>query len=248
MTKATQATPHFSKKELFGNVIFCLLTLGIGWFYYFSQFLSFDKPIRDSLKAAASLLFVLCCLANLLFTRRATNDKRVRRFTAILFIGQAFACAGDIVLNFHFTGGAALFAVGHMLFLAAFFAVQRPKARDFVIAAVLISGALCLLTFYPGFSFGDVQVIVYIYAVIISCMLAKGISLAFSEGLDSGFRRMVLLGTLLFFLSDLMLVFHQFANGGPLFDFFCLLLYYPAECFLAFSVGMSRRLAGGNGR
>ncbi len=230
----------FTKKEKAVNTLLCLLVLGVGWFYYASRFLPLDKPARDWLKAAASLLFVACCLANLLFVRRAAKG---RAYPWILFVGQGFACAGDIVLNFDFTGGAALFAVGHVLFLAAFLAVQRPKARDFVLAAGIIAGAVCLLTFYPGFSFGSVKAVVYVYAVIISCMLAKGISLALSRELDKGFRLVVLLGTLLFFLSDLMLVFNQFARAGEIFDFLCLLLYYPAECFLALSVLFSRRIS-----
>ena len=238
-----QATRMSSRKEIVINVALCLLVLGVGWFYYFTQFLSLEKPIRDSFKATASLLFVLCCLANLLMARRATALKKVRVYQFILFSGQIFACAGDIVLNFHFVGGAALFAVGHLLFLVAFFAIRKPQFRDFVLAVLIAGGAVCLLTFYPYFSFGNIKAVIYIYALIISCMLARGMSIALSKELDRCFRVTVLLGTLLFFLSDLMLVFHQFANGGPIFDFFCLLLYYPAECFLAISVLTSRRLS-----
>ena len=61
-------------------------------------------------------------------------------------------------------------------------------------------------------------------------------------GIDLGAIRHSL-GTLLFFLSDLMLVFNQFARAGEIFDFLCLLLYYPAECFLALSVLFSRRIS-----
>lgn len=60
----------FTKKEKAVNILLCLLVLGVGWFYYASRFLPLDKPARDWLKAAASLLFVACCLANLLFVRR----------------------------------------------------------------------------------------------------------------------------------------------------------------------------------
>lgn len=231
-----------SRQEKAVNLVLCLLVLAVGWFYFFSQFLSVDAPVRHGLKTTASVLFVVCCLCNVVFAHRVAGNRQIRLYQGILLAGQAFACAGDIVLNYDFTGGAALFAVGHVLFLAAFFAVQRPRPRDLVLAAVIVAGAVCLLTFYPRFSFGSVKIVVYVYAVIISCMLAKGISVALTKELDSRFRLTVLLGTLLFFLSDLMLVFHQFANGGRLFDFFCLLLYYPAECFLALSVLASRRL------
>lgn len=243
MTQAVTSLPKASTREKAVNAVLCLLVLAVGWFYFFSQFLSFDKPVRAGLKSTASLLFVVCCLVNVAFARRRTAGGKIRAYQWILLVGQAFACAGDIVLIYHFTGGAALFAVGHLLFLAAFFAVEKPKLRDLGLAAVIVAGAVCLLTFYPRFSFGGVKTVVYVYAVIISCMLAKGISIALSKQLDRQFRLLVLLGALFFFLSDLMLVFHQFGNGGRLFDFFCLLLYYPAECFLALSVLASRRLS-----
>ena len=73
-------------------------------------------------------------------------------------------------------------------------------------------------------------------------MLSKGISIALTGRMDAHFRLTLLLGTLMFFLSDLMLVFGMFADGGAIFDFLCLLLYYPAEGFLALSVFESRRL------
>lgn len=232
-----------SRSERLTNLLLCSLTLIVGWFYFFSQFLDLGKPVRDGFKALASLMFVLCCLCNVLFVRRQTADGRVSRYIWILFCGQVLACAGDIVLNFHFVGGAALFAVGHVLFFAAFCAVRRPSVRDLAIALVIIAAAAGFLLLYPRFDLGEFAGIVYLYAVIISCMLAKGISLALDRRLDKRFRLLVLLGTSLFFLSDLMLVIHQFAAGGVVFDFLCLLLYYPAECFLALSVLAGRRLS-----
>ncbi len=243
-----QSLTGLSKKERNLNLILCLLVLGVGWFYYFSQFLSFEKPARDALKATAGLLFVACCLVNLLLTRGMTATKSIRRYQQLLFLGQVFACAGDIVLNFDFAGGAALFAVGHILFFAAFCALRRPGLRDLLLATLIVAGSVCFLTFYPRFALGDMAVIVYAYAVIISCMLAKAVSLAMTSTLDKRFRTIVLLGTLLFYLSDLMLVIHMFGDGGKLFDFLCLLLYYPAECFLALSVLAGRRLSSGDKR
>lgn len=244
---ALSPPPTLSKKERNLNLILCLLVLGVGWFYYFSQFLPFEKPARDTLKATAGLLFVACCLVNLLLTRGMTT-KSIRRYQQILFLGQVFACSGDIVLNFDFASGAALFAVGHILFFAAFCALRRPGLRDLLLAALIVAGSVCFLTFYPRFALGDMAVIVYAYAVIISCMLAKAVSLAMVPTLDKRFRVIVLLGTLLFYLSDLMLVIHMFGDGGKLFDFLCLLLYYPAECFLALSVLAGRRLSTGDKR
>lgn len=233
---------NITKKEKIINIVMFLTVLTVGWFYYFSQFMSFDKPARDGFKAAASVAFILYCFINLMLTRALIKRKNLRAFCIIMLLGQVFAGAGDIGLNFDFIAGAVLFAIGHVLFLTAFTVLQRPLPRDFVIALAIIAGAVCLITFYPGFSFGDVKIVVYIYAVIISCMLSKGISIALTGRMDAHFRLTLLLGTLMFFLSDLMLVFGMFADGGAIFDFLCLLLYYPAEGFLALSVFESRRL------
>lgn len=232
-----------SRAEWSVNILLCGLVLLIGWFYFFTQFLDMGKPARDAVKALASVLFVLCGLINVWFVRRRTADRRVLRYIGLLCCGQVLACAGDIVLNFDFAGGALLFAAGHVLFLAAFCMVDRPRGRDLAISLAIMAAACAFLRFYPPFQFGEFQAIVYLYAVIISCMLGKGVSLALDKELNPGFRLTVLLGSGLFFLSDLMLVIHQFASGGVLFDFFCLLLYYPAECCLALSVLTGCRLA-----
>ena len=54
-------------------------------------------------------------------------------------------------------------------------------------------------------------------------------------------RKMIMLGSLMFFLSDLMLLFNVFADVSRVFDILCLVLYYPAEILLAISISYSGR-------
>lgn len=50
-----------------------------------------------------------------------------------------------------------------------------------------------------------------------------------------------MLGSLLFFLSDLMLLFNVFGDVSRIFDIMCLVFYYPAEVLLAISITYSGR-------
>lgn len=150
--------------------------------------------------------------------------------------GADFCLRGGYRAEFRFRDGAALFAVGHVLFFAAFCALEGLTFRGFAAAAAVAVPSFCLLLLYDGFDFRGFDAVIYAYAVIICCMLGKAISVGSSRLLDARIRIVVSAGAALFFFSDLMLVFHQFAGGGALFDALCLGTYYPAEFLLAFSV------------
>ncbi len=224
-----------NKTPLVLNALFFALILLFDALYLASKYVTEVKAVQDLLKSFTSFLFVLCCAANLFLARKYAG-RRGGAYRVLLFVGQIFACAGDIALNFDFTIGAGLFAAGHVLFFAAFCSLETFTFRGFLASLLIAAGALCLLIFYPRFDFKGLDFVVYAYAIVISCMLGKAVSVAASRVLDKRLRAVVFAGALLFFLSDLMLVFHQFAGGGRLFDALCLFLYYPAEFLLALSV------------
>ena len=109
---------------LAANAAFFLLILFLDGLYFSSKYWSESAALHNALKASASLAFVVCSLFNLCL---AAGRRRVRRsavYCGLLFAGQVFACAGDIALNYDFVTGAALFAAGHILFFAAFCALE----------------------------------------------------------------------------------------------------------------------------
>ena len=71
------------------------------------------------------------------------------------------------------------------------------------------------------------------YALIISLMVGKAISNFVKE--RTVLTATVLVGSILFFFSDLMLVFDWFMGIGRIAALLCMSTYYPAECILAFS-------------
>ena len=217
-------------RSLAVNAAFFVLILLFGILYFSSKYWA-ERGMQNALKACASILFVCCSLYNLL-----TGGCRSAGCCRLLFAGQVFACAGDIGLNYDFVVGAALFAMGHILFFAAFCALEAPTFRSAAAIGVIAAASFCLLALYDGFDFRGFDLVVCVYAAVISCMLGKAVSIGLSPLLDRRVRVPVLLGAALFYFSDLMLVFHQFGNGGAVFDALCLGTYYPAEFLLAFSV------------
>ena len=77
-------------------------------------------------------------------------------------------------------------------------------------------------------------IVLLVYAIIISLMVGKAISnVVVTKG---GYLEIVILvGAVLFFASDMCLLFAMFAGGGRTMDFWCLYTYYPSHCFLALS-------------
>ena len=187
------------------------------------------------LKSITSAGFVLIGLINLVYAI-ITKSNRMK-FTIIMFIGLVFAMLGDIVLNIHFMGGAILFAVGHIFFFLSYCFISKFKWTDLIAGGIIFVIALLILTLVPLFDFGSVlmQIICIFYALIISLMLGKAISNLIRE--RSLINILVVVGSGLFFFSDLMLVFDTFTSiSGIILGVLCLGTYYPAECVLAHTI------------
>ena len=78
------------------------------------------------------------------------------------------------------------------------------------------------------------QKIVLVYALVISLMLGKAIS-NYSR-IPGKVTKRLLIGSCLFFFSDLMLLFAFFTDVGRIANIFCLNTYYPGQAILAGSV------------
>ncbi len=220
-----------NKLELYTNIIFGILILVAT--ICFKQ-LNVNKYITKSI---ASGLFVLCGAVNLYFLFKNHKGEGIWK-GIILLTGLAFAAAGDIVLIDHFVMGAVLFAIGHVFFLVYFCLLQKFHVMDFILAGLLILVALLVILLYPKFEFDGLKMVVVIYAIVISCMLAKAIGNYFN--FKNTPNLITMLGAFLFFFSDLMLLFYVFAGNVEIFDYFCIYTYYPAEFMLALSILLNK--------
>jgi uncharacterized membrane protein YhhN len=153
-----------------------------------------------------------------------------------MLVGLTFAMCGDIVLNVWFIGGAILFAVGHVFYFVAYCFLQKFKWLDLIFGASIFIPSVLFITLAPIFDFGGIimELVCIVYAIIISIMLGKAISNFVRE--KNLTNLLILIGSILFFFSDLMLLLNVFANLSVVFDVLCLVTYYPAECILALSL------------
>ena len=197
---------------------------------YFYQSNGFDF----TLKCICSASFAMLGIINLCYAL-ATKQKEIR-FYVSMAIGLVLAFLGDVLIGYDFIIGAGTFALGHVFFVVAYCFMQKFGKWDWVFSALLFVGALMFLLFCPLLSF-DVpvfQIVCIVYALIISLMLGKAIGNFIVE--RNAVTGTMMVGSALFFFSDLMLVFDWFIGLWDWTSNACMGTYYPALCLLAFSM------------
>jgi len=216
------------KKQINLINIFLIMLIIIGDIFYMIY--------NDSLliKSITSSLFVLLGIINLIFALK--NNIQNKRFAIIMLIGLVFAMLGDIVLEIHFILGAVLFAVGHIFYFIAYCNLTRFKWKDLIYGAVIFVPVTMFIIFAPIFDFGGIlmEIVCIVYALIISCMVGKSIANYICK--KSTLTLIVMIGSILFMISDFMLLLNVFADLPRIFGILCLATYYPAECILAYSI------------
>ena len=184
-------------------------------------------------KATASILFVVLGMINMFHALKQHTD--ARQFCIFLLFGLCFAMLGDIILNIQFICGAALFAIGHVFFFVSYSFFSKFSFKDLIYGTSIFVPSLLFIVLAPIFDFGGtlMEVVCVIYALIISFMVGKALSNVIRcRSLTSA---IVLIGSVLFFISDLMLLLNVFGGLPKVVDYLCLSTYYPAEILLAIS-------------
>lgn len=185
-------------------------------------------------KGLTSGLFVILGLMNLIYL--IVSKRKDLKFPSIMLCGLVFAMLGDIILNIHFIAGALLFAIGHVFYFVAYCFILKFKWIDLVFGFAIFIPSLLFITLVPIFDFGGVlmEIICVVYALVISLMVGKALSNFIRE--KNTKNLLILIGSILFFFSDLMLLLNVFGSLGKAVDILCLATYYPAEILLAFSI------------
>ena len=209
------------------NFLF-FVAISIGNFFYQKNGFAFP------LKCVCSIGFVLMGLANVIYVwGRKDVDKS---FCLLILTGFVLAMLGDIVIAFNFIAGAAVFALGHVFFLLSYRKLQKYGKVDICIGAVLFFCVACFLLFSPFLSFSSqvLKVVCVVYALIISTMFGKALGNFIC--LKNVYAAAMVVGSVLFFFSDLMLCLSKFSDSSIVTNHLCMGTYYPALCALAFSV------------
>ena len=186
------------------------------------------------LKGLTSALFVLLGVANFVFAVLLKSKKF--KFPSMLLFGLFFAMLGDIFLNIHFITGAILFAVGHIFFFVSYCYLQKFNWKNLLYGLAIFVPSVLFITLAPIFDFGGIlmEMVCIVYALIISLMVGKAVANLVKE--KSILNIVILIGSCLFFFSDLMLLLNVFGGLPKIIDILCLITYYPAEFLLAHSI------------
>ncbi|MDE7161476.1 MAG: lysoplasmalogenase [Anaeroplasmataceae bacterium] len=199
-------------------------------------------------KGVTSALFLLL---GILFFVLAYLKKKKLRFPIFMLIGLAFTMVADIILNLHFIAGAIVFAIGHIFYAISYYQLKRWSWLDLICSCVLALPAVLWITLAPMFDFGGalMEVVVVFYAIIISCMVGKTISnfiTSIWKKKDYRLELILLIGSILFFFSDCMLLLNKFGSFTKdmkeVLTILCLASYYPAQILLASSIGVYSRI------
>lgn len=209
------------------NIFFIVALCVINVFYQRANF-------NFTLKCVGSACFAVQGLINLFYAYKTKQANM--KFFVIMAIGLVFAMMGDIAINLNFIAGAGIFAVGHVWFIFAYCMLVKFKPLDLVYGAVIFVGSALFILLFKGLKFDPALLkwVCLIYALIISLMLGKAISNLVRE--RSILNILLVVGAVLFFFSDLMLLLDNFMGTLSWTDHACMATYYPALSILAFSM------------
>ena len=205
---------------------------------YFYQINGFDF----TLKCICSGSFALLGVMNLFYAYM--TKQKDKKFYIGMALGLILAFLGDVLIGYDFIVGAATFALGHVCFVLAYCFMQRMEKLDYAISGILFAGCLIFLLFCPllAFEVAIFRIVCIVYALIISTMLGKALGNFLREkNLVNG---TIAVASILFFFSDLMLVFDWFIGLWNWTDHACMGTYYPALCFLALAMFLKTNKKG----
>lgn len=187
------------------------------------------------MKGIASLFFVFTGIAAYYV------GKRGEKYCLLCIAALVFGMAGDIFLGSDwknsFLCGVAAFAAGHVIYCAAFIGISGIHKRQLV-SFVLLDGVLLLYLFLmPFFEFGAMLLAVIVYCTIISFMVTAAVSMYRLRGEYPWTVSCVIIGAVLFMVSDFILVHSMFTAVVPktLMKWLNTLTYYPGQILLALS-------------
>lgn len=182
-------------------------------------------------KACSSFGFFLLGLINLVYGFR--EQFAYRSFSVIMVIGLFTGMVADIILEINFMLGALVFALGHIFFIIAYSRILPFHIKDCIPGLFLFAIVAALVVFLPIFDFGGItmQIVCVVYAAIIGIMCGKALSNY--NRLQGSLTKALMIGSFLFLLSDVALLFSNFAQVPDIIGSVCVNSYYPAQVVLA---------------
>jgi uncharacterized membrane protein YhhN len=194
-------------------------------------------------KPLSTALVILVCLLS--FTR--SGEAYDATYTLLILGGLLFSMAGDVLLIFQanpraFLAGLVAFLLAHLFYIAAFVYVQSSlelgtngAGEAGVAIALLLVGGGVYRYLSPGL--GQMRGPVIAYIVVISVMVHRASAVALVYAGAATQPILMVLGALLFYLSDAILAVNKFRFEGqlPRGRSWNLMTYYTGQLLLALS-------------
>ena len=184
------------------------------------------------LKWLASTCFVVLAFVNFFYTKKAKTEKT--KTALCMLLGMILAMGGDVSINFNFVVGAAVFALGHVFYFITYCVIERFRKGDFILSFILVAIYTCFLFATPIFEFKGLEAVVFAYCIIIGLMAGKAVMNAYRNRTKTNLVFAV--GSVLFLISDTMLVLNSFADTSNITHILCLSIYYPGQWVLSFGM------------
>lgn len=217
--------------------------------YFVPTFLkaSWPKKCMKSLKykMVCSALFMLAALCCMLYSNNYSL------YTLFMLLGLTFGLIGDLLLHYPThkkavaASGGTSFCIGHIFYIIAFsFALKNyfPEAKVLDYRAIIFILALVVIAVIVAFAkkiklgVFAVPVLVYAFAIITMLITAFQLTIRLQGALSVVIT--VLLGAILFVLSDSTIVFLMFgghAKNRPL-KIFNIVTYFLGQILLGTSI------------
>lgn len=164
-------------------------------------------------KSAASLFFVLVGVCGY------RSQKENKKFSGCMLAAFICSAVGDVLLALDknegilFILGVISFATAHIMFSVAFCQISAFRKRD-VLAAILVFAGLTPILFLGDFEFQGLLPVLIAYAAVICVMMTKALSLWQCRQGRERFVYLIMIGGVLFLVSDILLLFWLFGAGS----------------------------------
>lgn len=162
-------------------------------------------------------------------------------YSRVMLAGLSLCFVGDVLLALEgpkaFLAGLVAFLLGHVAYTAAFITqaeVSWLTTPTFAGHAVIAAAVLRWLRPHLGRMVNPVLA----YLVVITAMVIAAWSIMGTAGLPAEARQAILIGALLFYLSDIFVARHKFVKRQPINRIIGLPAYYAGQFMLASSLGL----------
>jgi uncharacterized membrane protein YhhN len=215
--------PASAQGCLIASGLLCLALVGAEWRGH--------RRARAACKSAASAAFVAGGVLGGLPSGGA--------FGGWIMAGLVFGAIGDVALlgagKRAFLAGLGAFLLGHVAYVIAIAAVipvsTWPTLGGVWTALPALAGAAALAWLWPHL--GKMRIPVVAYVIVIVAMVVAAIAAARADGWAAPARAPLLVGALLFFVSDLAVARDKFVRPGVANKLWGLPTYYAGQILIA---------------